>query len=343
MWNPFKRKPQIEERAAFPSVTAEYVSARRDSLTSDGSASLSATVATAAGMWSRGFAMLDPVGDPGPLRPDVLAAIGLDLCLRGESVWHIRVAGNELELHRAAYWDEQGRGRYTLHIARPADTETVRAIEGEVLKLKINSPAEQPWRGRSPFLLMGGSPRLMAEVEAAVSLAMEWTGKGVIAFPDSVPEEQQSAALRGLKAGGALAAIKSRADFATNVGQPRAQEWRRIELGPDLQRAEIPELSEGLHNRLLAAAGITPALLAASGNAGAMREAFRQFSIMTIEPLARQMLPELNKVGVTGLSSQSMAAADTAGRARSVGALVKAGVELERAMKLVGWGDDGNS
>lgn len=341
MW-PFKTKanPQIEQRAAFPSVTAEYMSARSDSLTSDGSTSLSATVATAAGLWSRGFSMLDPVGDPGPLRPDVLAAIGLDLCLRGESVWHIRVNGNALELHRAAYWDELGRGRYHLHIARPAETETVRAIEGEVLKLCINSPTEQPWRGRSPFLLMGGSPLLVAEIERAVSLAMEWTGKGLIAFPDTVPEEQQSAALRGLKGGGGLAALKSKSDFATNVGQSRAQEWRRVELGPDLQRAEIPELSDGLHNRVLAAAGIPPALVTASGNAGAMREAFRQFSIMTVEPLARQMQPELRKLGITGLSSASMAAADTAGRARSVGALVKAGVNLERAMKLVGWADD---
>lgn len=35
-----------------------------------------------------------------------------------------------------------------------------------------------------------------------------------------------------------------------------------------------------------------------------------------------------------------MMASDTAGRARSVGALVKAGVDLERAMRLVGWSDD---
>ena len=339
MWNPFKRKPEIEQRSGFPSVTAEYMSARRDSLTGDGSASLSATVATAAGMWSRGFAMLDPVGDPGPLRPDVLSAIGLDLCLRGESVWHIRVEGSDLTLHRAAYWDDLGRGRYHLHIARPAETETVRAIEGEVLKLCINSPAEQPWRGRSPFLLMGGSPRLMAEVEGAISAAMDWTGKGLLPFPDTVPEEQQSAALRGLKGGGSLAALKSKSDFATNVGQTRGQEWRRVDLTPDLRQADLNPAVDGLHNRVLAAAGIPPALVTASGNAGAMREAFRQFSIMTIEPLARQMQPELSKVGITGLSSQSMAAADTAGRARSVGALVKAGVDLERAMTLVGWAD----
>lgn len=340
MW-PFKtKKPEFEQRSAFPSVTAEYMSARRDGLSSDGSASLSATVATAAGMWSRGFTMLDPVSDPGPLRPDVLAAIGLDLCLRGESVWHIRVEGNDLTLHRTAYWDELGRGRYHLHIARPAETETVRAIEGEVLKLCINSDAVQPWRGRSPFMLMGGSPRLMADIEGAIANAMDWTGRGLLPFPDTVPEEQQSAALRGLKAGGTLAAIKSKADFATNVGQSRGQEFRRVDLTPDLRQADLNPAVDGLHSRVLAAAGIPPALVTASGNAGAMREAYRLFVLQTVEPMARQLMPEFAKVGVTGLSSASMMASDTAGRARSVGALVKAGVPLDKAMRLVGWADE---
>jgi len=340
MWNPFKRRPQTETRAAFPSVTDAFLSHRRDTLKSDGTAALSATVATAAGMWSRGLSMLDSSPDPGPLTPDMLATIGLDLALRGEAVFHITVQRGDLALDRVAYWDQFENGRWYLHIPRLASTDTVKALSGEVLHLKINSSAEQPWAGRSPFLLMGGSPSLVAEIERAVSLAMEWTGRGLLPFPDTVPEEMQSAALRGLKGGNALAAIKSRADFATNVGQPRAQEFKRVELGPDLTRSTAHELSADLHHRTLAAAGIPAALVTGQGNAGAMREAFRQFSIMTIEPLARQMLPELSKIGVSGLSSASMAAADTAGRARSVGALVKAGVELERAMKLVGWSDD---
>lgn len=338
---PFRRKETArEERAAFPSVTSEYLSARRDGLRSDGSAALSATIGTAASYWSRAFSMLDPGPEAGPLRPDVLAAIGLDLCLRGESVWHIRLDGNELTVHRAVYWDELGRGRYHLHIARPAETETVRAIEGEVLRLTINSDASQPWRGRSPFVLMGGSPRLMSEIERGISAATEWLGKGVLPFPDTVPEEMQSAALRGLKSGGTLAAIKSKADFATSTGQSRGNEWRRIDLGPDLRQADLNPAVAGLHNRLLAAAGVPPALVTESGNAGAMREAYRLFVLQTVVPMARQLLPEFEKVGVNRLSSRSMLSADVAGRARAVGVLTTAGVPLEKAMRLVGWDDD---
>ncbi|MEO0939875.1 MAG: hypothetical protein AAFY38_17120 [Pseudomonadota bacterium] len=341
MW-PFKTKPKpdVETRAAFPTVTAEYLTNRCDTLKGKGGASLSATVGGAAMMWSRAFSMLDAAPDAGPLTADVLAAIGLDLALRGEAVFHIRVRGNALELHRAAFWDEVGKGRYHLHIARPHETETVRAIEGEVLRLTINSDASQPWRGRSPFLMMGGSPALMASIETAIADAMDWTGKGLLPFPDTVPEDQQAAALRGLKSGGTLAAIKSRADFATNVGQPSRQEFHRTELGPDLRRADLNPFVDALHFRLLAAAGVPPALVTGNGNAGAMREAYRLFVLQTVEPLARQLLPEFAKVGVSKLSSASMMAADTAGRARSVGALVKAGVELERAMQLVGWADD---
>lgn len=341
MW-PFTRKsePALEARSAFPVVTGDYIDARRAELSSDPGASLSATVATAAGMWSRGFAMLTPGPDAGPLRADVLAAIGLDLCLRGESVWHVRMEGNALTLGRVAYWAHVGRGRYHLTLAGPTDTETVRALDGEVLRLTINADAIQPWRGRSPFHLMGGSPRLMAEIEGAISGALEWTGRGILPFPAGVPAEQQSAALRGLRGGGRLAAITSKEDFSASAGQARGNEFRRVDLTPDLRSADLNDATDSLHERVLAAAGIPPALVTASGNAGAMREAYRLFVLQTIDPIARILAPEFAKVGVTSMSTVELMASDTAGRARSVGALVKAGVDLERAMRLVGWGDD---
>lgn len=335
---PFKRRePEIEQRAAFPSVTAEYMAGRRQGVLSDGAVPLSATVAACAGMWSRAFAMLDADPDPNPLTATHLAAIGQDLCLRGEACFHVRVEGSDLRLVRAAYWDELGNGRYHLHIAHPARTETVRALEGEVLRLVINSPAEQPWRGRSPFALMGGSVKLMAEIEAAVAGAVDWVGRGVLPFPDTVPEEQQTAAIRGLKGGGMLAAIRSKADFSTSTSGNRASEFRRVELTPDLEQADLNPTVDALHTRVLAAAGIPPALLTDSGNAGAMREAYRLFVLQTIEPLARQLLPELAKVGITKLGTGTMMSADVAGRARAVGTLVGAGMTLDKALALVGW------
>lgn len=339
LW-PLKRREQIETRAAFPSVTAEHLAGRRAGVQSDGAVPLSATVATIAQTWSKAFAMLDADPDPSPLRADVLAAIGLDLCLRGESCWHVRVEGGDLRMVRVAYWDHVSPGRaFQLHIAHQYHTETIRALAGEVVLLTINSPANAPWQGRSPFALMGASPRLMAEIEGAVSGAVEWVGRGLLPFPDVVPEEQQSAALRGLKGGGMLAAIRSRADFATNTGNARPNEFKRVELTPDHESADLNPTVDQLHNRLLAAAGIPPTLLTPNGNAGAMREGYRLFVLQHIEPLARQLLPELAKVGVTKLGTGTMMSADVAGRARAVGTLVGAGMSLDKALALVGWNE----
>lgn len=340
MW-PFTKRtePEREVRAAFPSVTAEYMAGRRSGVLADGAVPLSATIAAIAQTWSRAFAMLDANPDPNPLNATHLAAIGLDLCLRGESCWHVRVGGNELALHRVAYWDMFAGGRFHLHLAKPHETETIRALAGEVVLLTINSPANAPWQGRSPFALMGASPRLMAEIEGAVSGAVDWVGRGLLPFPDTVPEEQQTAAIRGLKGGGMLATIRSKADFATNTGQSRANEFRRVELTPDLEQADLNPTVDALHNRLLTAAGIPPALFTDSGAAGGMREAYRLFCLQTIEPLARQLMPELAKIGVTSLSTKSMMSADVAGKARAVGTLVGAGMDLQKALALVGWSE----
>ena len=94
-----------------------------------------------------------------------------------------------------------------------------------------------------------------------------------------------------------------------------------------------------LHNRLLAAAGIPPTLFTPNGNAGAMREGYRLFILQTIEPLARTLLPELAKIGVTKLGTASSLSADVAGRARAVGTLVGAGMTLDKALALVGWSE----
>lgn len=330
---PFTRK--LEQRNAFPNVTQTYIDARRRNLQSDGSAALSATVATAVGMWSRAFTMITPT-PADLLTPAVMGAIGLDLCLRGQSAWHIRIEGGSPKLVPVAYWDELGNGRYHLHIARVNSTETVKALEPEVLKLCINPDPAQPWRGRSPFAMMGLSPTLMAEVESAISGAMPMVGKGLLPMPANIPEEQQSKVLSGLRTG-SLATVLSKQDFGHHTGGDRS-ELRRVELTPDLKKMELNPAMDSLHNRILSACGIPPALVTASGNAGAMREAYRLFALQTVEPLGRQIMPELSaKLNVASLSLDAMMSADTAGRARSVGTLVKAGVPVKTAMELVGW------
>lgn len=335
-WPWQKSGPDLESRATQMDLSVGYVQGKRQTLT-HGSTPLSATIAACAGAWSRSFAMLRAEPEPDTLPPDMLASVGLSLLLRGESVWHIRLTGGTLDLVPAAAWDELGGGKYTLHISRPNTTETVPALEPEVLKLVINPDPLAPWRGRSPLALAGLSPVLMAEIEAALSGALPYAGKGLLPMPSTLAGDQGGKVLAGLQ-GGSLAIVTSKADMAVHTGGDRNSDWGRIELTPELRGLELTAHATGLHDRLLTAAGIPPGLLSNSGNAGASREAYRLFVLGTISPLARILLPQLKaKLGVNRLSVADLVAADTAGRSRAVASLVQSGVPLALAMSLCGW------
>ena len=183
-WPWQKSGPDLETRATQMDLSVGYMGAKRQTLT-HGSTPLSATIAACAGAWSRSFAMLRAEPEPDTLPPDMLASVGLSLLLRGESVWHIRLSGGVLDFVPVAAWDELGGGKYTLHISRPNSTETVAALEGEVLKLIINPDPLAPWRGRSPLALAGLTPLLMAEIEQALSGALPYAGKGLLPMPSS--------------------------------------------------------------------------------------------------------------------------------------------------------------
>ncbi|WP_323783428.1 hypothetical protein [Thalassovita sp.] len=333
---PFKRKSDDMEQRSM-GVTLAYMEHRRRGLLTDGAVPLSATVGTALHYWTSGFAMLDLA--PVPVDPATLAAMGRDLLLRGQTCWHIRADGSDLRLDHVAYWDELAGGKFHLHIAHPNSTETRKALADEVLKLTINADPATPWQGRSPWAMMGLSPALMAEIERAVSNATAYTGKGLLPMPSTIPEEQQAKAATGLQSS-SLAVVSSKADFAHQTGG-HTSEFRRVDLTPDLQKADLNGFTTDLHHRLLTGCGIPPALVTGNGNAGAMREGYRLFALQTILPLARQCLPELTrKIGVQTVSIDQMMSADVAGRARAVGVLTGAGVPLDKAMKLAGWSDE---
>jgi len=280
--------------------------------------------------------MLRAEPDADVLPADMLASVGLDLLLKGESCWHIRTLQGEIDLVPVAAWDELGGGHFTLHISHPNTTETVAALESEVLRLVINPDPLQPWRGRSPLHFAGLSPVLMAEIENALSGALPYAGKGLLPMPATLASDQSSKVLSGLQ-NGSLAVITSKADMAVHSGGDR-NEIKRVELTPDLRGLDLTASASGLHNRLLTACGIPPSLLSDTGNAGASREAYRLFVLQTISPLARILLPELKrKLGIDRLSLADMMAADVAGRARAVSSLVQSGVPVAVAMSLVGW------
>ena len=333
-----RRQPAPETRS-FPIATGSYIESRRDFLSGGAAAGLSATVALASGVWSRSFAMLTPTGGLADLlSPDVLAAIGQDLALRGESVWHLGVDRGDAVLRRASAWDRVGDDRWHVHIPHPHRTETVRALGGEVVSLAINSDPNAPWQGRSPLRMMGASPAIAHALDSALADASGWAGRGVLTAPSGVPEDQTAGLLGRIKAG-SMAMVRSKSDLGHHTGGVR-EEWRRIEMTPDLRGLSLPDHADRMHRHILSAYGIPPSLWTDQGNAGSAREAYRQLALNLVEPLARMILPELRaKLGVDMLNTDRLMAADTAGRVRSVKGLVDAGAPLPEALRLCGWRD----
>ena len=176
----------------------------------------------------------------------------------------------------------------------------------------------------------------MAEIEQALSGALPFAGKGLLPMPATLTGDQAGRVLEGLQTG-SLAVVTSKADMAVHSGGSR-EEISRVELTPELRGLDLTNSASGLHDRILCAAGVPPAMLSSMGNAGSSRESYRQFILSTISPLSRIIGGELDrKLGVTRLSLADLMAADTAGRSRSVNSLVQSGVPLALAMQLVGW------
>ena len=103
--------------------------------------------------------------------------------------------------------------------------------------------------------------------------------------------------------------------------------------------ATLSELRGAAAMDVLSACGIPPGLASDKAEGSGQREAWRRFSVGTVLPVARCVAQELgDKLDVPGLRLhfESLGAADLAGKARSVGVFVKAGVPLARALELAG-------
>ena len=82
-----------------------------------------------------------------------------------------------------------------------------------------------------------------------------------------------------------------------------------------------------------------PVLASDKAEGSSQREAWRRFSVGTLQPAGRAVAEELSdKLDVPGLRIhfEGLASADLAGKARAVGIFTKAGVPLARALEMAG-------
>ena len=348
-WRRSRREAPVEHRAAAPYTDAlvrAIAQHAQGGATADPTAT--AAVEAAAGAYGRAFAVaeLDPAVPE--LTGATLAMIARQLIRGGECIHVIDVdRRGRLALQVAAAWEIRGGPDpaswfYRVDVCGPSGTRKRTVPAGSVLHARYATDPARPWRGVGPMEWAALTGRVHAEIEAALRDEAAGTRGHVLpvpAAPESAdPEADPLAALRA-----DVQALRGRTALVESVASnwegspadaPRT-DWRPQRLGFNAP-ATAGALRSETGAAVLAACGVPPDLFAA-GNAA--REGWRRFLHGSLLPLAELVARELaDKLERPGLSIgfRRLAASDVANRARALGDLVKAGVELGEARRLSG-------
>ena len=296
----------------------------------------------AASMWARAFATatVTPVNSQtSALTPMILADMARSLCLHGESVYEIAVGDGAMVLDRSCDWTITGDSAwsYELQFARPSATVKRTVESARVIHVRHGSTAAEPWKGRG--LLQNEKTAVKVATLLELSLGDEMSlATGAVAPMPAGDNAKLQADLNRLT--GDLRIVESTGgnwDLG-NAGSSRPiQDFAIKRLGPNPPES-LEGLYESLSRQILAAAGVSSALLGNSNGTYA-RESFRQFLHSTIQPVAAIAAVELSdKLDVPDLSFDfsDLMASDISGRARSFASMVKGGMSLDRAAALAG-------
>ena len=304
----------------------------------------------AAGRVARALAVATVEGDGGLLTPDLLSGMGYDLIRQGESLHLFAVdLGGRPSLLRASTTVPVVSGsadprtwRYSLSVPGPSIDRTVSACADEVCHVRINASPWQPWRGRSPLRVAASTGRLASALAQSLGEESAVYVARMIAMPQGTAQPTIMA-LKALIADPSHGRLLLPSTTAGGFGSGRTSapptDWKPSRLGPDWSMGGT-DLHALVLQEVLAVCGIPPALAPGANAAGpTLREGNREFLTTTIQPLGALIAAEASRVlerPVT-IHHHALAAADVAARARGVHVLTQAGVEVERAMMLVGW------
>ena len=304
-------------------------------------------VEIAAGLWSRALSTA-AVPDGIPVGPRMLAEIGRDLARHGECLYLADVAPRgRLRLLRADSRDVWGDGPdpadwwYRLTVTGPRSTRTVTAPAASVVHVRYATEAHSPARGLSPLAYASLTGALGANLEQSLG----YEAGGAVANLIALPEGHANPA-------GLTDAIRT-ARGRTLMPETTAGGWGDKETAPRKDfvpsrlganpPAPLIHLRQHVESSVLACFGIGAPLGPSGLNDGtAAREAARRLWTLTIQPLAAVIAEELSRVlerPVALSYGRSSGQADLAARARALGALAKAGVDVPDAMLLTGWSD----
>ena len=226
-------------------------------------------------------------------------------------------------------------------VSRPHIALSVPAVAPEVVNVRINSDSYRPWEGIAPLARAAASGKLYSALsrqlgdEAAVLVAR------FIPMPQgsTIDRDTLRAALTSGKLPGRLTFPETTAAGA-GAGRSSAPltDWKAAATG-FAATEPATKLYADLRAETCEACGV-PGVLASPMAAGpAAREAWRRFTVGTVEPIARLLEAELARVleQPVRIRLWRMAGIDSAARARALHVMTQAGFEKTIAAAMIGW------
>lgn len=279
------------------------------------------------GLWQGSLAGADVSGVPLDVDAPVLSFIGRSLAIRGEAVALITAEG--LTPVRIV-----GQSRAGDVFEVQFGEQRRRALRDELLIITL--PTADPTRavidaGRSPLQRAGLSADVLAAVERSVAASFGGAGARLVSLSDTLQSETRDQVVAAAGQAGRLIAVSS----------PETDEvaYNVTDLTPKLGEAQAVQQIEQARASICAAFGVLPTLMNATAAGEALKEALRQFRVVTAEPLARIIEAEL-KMKLASTANVSLdhlrSGESEALRGRLVKTLTEAGVSLEDALAKAG-------
>lgn len=343
----FWEREKLEERQQQP-YTDEIIRALANQAAGNDQAinARTGTEEAIAGLWSRSFAIATVSPDTAATRaltPATLALIGRELFDRGQAVFEIVVSGGAVSLVPASSWTIEGTDRWTyrLTIAQPSAVLTRWRDQDAVVHLVYATDVEQPWLASGPVERAATTRQLAAALELRMSQEANGPVGNLLPVPAVEGTSGLQADIKALK-GGSVLVPSTQGDWdnegAGGRGSSPQADWQPRRLGVSWP-ATLEPTRQGVSDHLAAAGGVVGALLRGDSEGTALREAQRQFVNATIKPVAKIIQEELRVKLDTpdlALSFDSLFASDLAGRTRSFQAMVKGGMDVDKAAMLAG-------
>jgi hypothetical protein len=233
-------------------------------------------------------------------------------------------------------------------------------IAPKAFAYRINTPSDHG--GKKDIHLLSGhdygkplasvrSAGLLQTLESALGeiYANAPLGTSIVPFPES-PETDMESIARGFRGTRGRVLIRESVNVQAAGGPAPAQDWKASDVTPDLSKAMTRETWAAARSGIEMAFGVLPGLSNPVTTGPLVREAQRHLAQWALMPIAAMIGQEASeKLGqpVKLDVMRPLQAFDAGGRARSLGAIIKAlgeakelGVDPAQALKLVDWGNE---